>query len=170
MSKPGKHQEPLNQDDIVIRVGLTSSQHNYDSVSPDQFIITKDERARDWKRISVYENSLTSDGQAIKLLKNKKRLFIIKLNVGEIRSIVVNSSKPFDVKWDHEWHPYIKCLDKNLNKIHGSPPGCEGHAGLDGLNSDSNNKREAKMEREELRVELARFAESKKNFYLYPKN
>lgn len=156
MSKPGKFKEPLEDSDEVIRVGHTNYQSHYNSISPDQFRIDDREKKEEWKRISVYESSLTSDEEAIKLT-SPKRLFIIKFIVGELRKVVVNNDNPFDVKWD----PRIDCIDENGIKIIGSPKGCEGHAGLEGLYA------ETKGGREELRVELTSFAEASKNFYLF---
>ena len=157
MSKPGKFKEPLRDNDRVVRVGLTTSQNNYKKVSPDQFIVTEREKAEDWKRISVFETSLSSDSDVVNLTTNPERIFIIKFSVGDLRDVIVNNKTPFDVKWD----PLSDCLDQNLNILESAKSGCEGHCGLDGLHA------ETKIDRRDLRVELARFATNSGNFYLY---
>jgi hypothetical protein len=156
MPKPGREGVALAEDDIVSRVGHTMYQSNYEQVSPDQFRLSTPEKKADWKRISVYECSSTSDKDIINLLRNKARKFIIKLKVGDVRYITIDNSKPFDVKWD----PREDCLDSNLNMIQGAEKGCDGHAGLEGLYPSN------KADREERRVELAKYATEKGDFYL----
>lgn len=156
MPKPSREGVALAESDIVTRVGHTMYQSNYEQVSPDQFRLSTHEKDADWKRISVYESSLTSDEDVIKMLSNEARKFIIKLKVGEIRNITIDNSNPFNVKWD----PRKDCLDSNLNLVQGADKGCEGHAGLEGLYTSN------KTEREERRVELARYATNRGDFYL----
>lgn len=156
MSKPGAHQEYLDDNDKILRLGLIK-QSSYKQVSPDAFRFNSREKKLSWKRISVYETSLTSDAQAIKMATNEKRRLIIKILVSDIKSLSELGNLPPNVRWDHE----DNCLDGNGNKISGSPDGCEGHCGLEGIWSD------AKEIRESIRVRISRLINKKGNFYIY---
>lgn len=147
MSKPGALGELLDDSDQIIRLGDKTIQSDYTRVSEKQFVLSSKEKVQEWKRISVYETSLTTVKQALQMTSDK-RAFVIQLKVDGIRSIEFNGDSPFDVKWDPQDH----CINKNGDKIEGSPDGCEGHAGLEGLFDEDRIKRKS------LRKRLARYA------------
>jgi len=148
-SKPHKTGESLHEDDDVIRLGLEQS--SYDVIGANQFNLSSEEKNHDWKRISVWETSLSTVQQIISIVNKPKRRLVIELNVRNVRSIRIDNVQ-LDVKWDRlNW-----CIDKDYEKRETYTPGCEGHCGLDGLYS--NNKKL----RKKIRKELANLATSSK--------
>lgn len=125
-NKPGKKGDLLDENDVVIRLGM-KEQSSYDKVPASVFNMTEIEKKSNWKRTSVWENSLTTDRDAINMARNPERRLIVKIKVANIREI---EEYEIDVKWD-PW--YGVCYDNNENRIENAPQGCEGHCGLEGL-------------------------------------
>ncbi len=125
--KPGETGEPLQGKDCVLRLGLEQS--DYDSIGANQFELSTSEKEEDWKRISVWEASLTTVEQAVKFVGNPKRKLLLRLKVSAIRSLTFNADQLLNVKWDR----LPDCVDDKGEKIAGSTDGCEGHCALDGL-------------------------------------
>lgn len=126
-SKPGKTGESLDEKDNVIRFGLLQSDYKF--IGANLFGLTTSEKKNDWKRISVWETSLTNVEQARIRLTNPKRKLVLNLNVGEIRSITLGGEAELDVKWDR----LSDCIDRYGDKRSNYSVGCEGHCGLDGI-------------------------------------
>ncbi|MGM0460054.1 MAG: hypothetical protein ACQERO_11980 [Bacteroidota bacterium] len=140
-SKPHKTGTPLSDDDDVIRLGLQQS--SYDFIGANQFNLSSEEKSLNWKRISVWETSLSTIQQITSFVNNPKRKLVIELNVQKVRSIRI-ADVQLDVKWDRlNW-----CIDNDNEKRETYIPGCEGHCGLEGLYS--NNKKLRKKIRKEL--------------------
>jgi len=140
-SKPFKTGVSLNNDDDVIRFGLEQS--NYETIGANQFNLSSEEKKLDWKRLSVWETSLSTVQQITNILNNPKRKIVIELNVQDIRTII-NDDVQLDIKWDRlDW-----CIDNNNIKKKTYKSGCEGHCGLDGLYP--NNKKLRKKIRKAL--------------------
>jgi hypothetical protein len=140
-SKPHETRDPLDDEDDVIRLGLEQS--SYDFIGANQFNLSSEEKSLDWKRISVWETSLSTVKQITSFVNNPKRKLVIVLNVQKVRSISI-ANVQLDVKWDRlNW-----CIDKVKEKKETYIPGCEGHCGLDGLYS--NNKKLRKKIRKRL--------------------
>ena len=145
LSKPCKTGEPLHDDDDVIRLGLEQS--SYETIGANQFNLSTEEKNCEWKKISVWETSLSTVNQITSFLNNPKRKLVIELNVLNVRSIRLNNVE-LDIKWDRlNW-----CIDENNKKRETYINGCEGHCALDGLYP--NNKKLRKKIRKEL-AELA---------------
>jgi len=126
-SNPRKTGESLREDENVIRLGLEQS--NYDRIGANHFSLSSKEKKQDWKRISVWETSLTSVNEARAILTNPKRKLVIILNVGDVRSIKLEGVDQLDIKWDR----LPNCINKVGQKQPGYIDGCEGHCALDGI-------------------------------------
>jgi hypothetical protein len=147
-AKPGESGKPLDENDNVIRLGLEQS--NYKEIGANHFRLSSTEKKQDWKRISVWETSLTNIDQVKSILTNPKRKLAMNLNVGDVRSIALDGQVELDVKWDR----LSDCIDEDGNKSINYTKGCEGHCGLEGVYP------KGKKLRKKLRKELANLAMS----------
>ncbi|MCG2589124.1 hypothetical protein [Rhodohalobacter sulfatireducens] len=142
-SKPGSTGEELDCEENVLRFGLEQS--NYERVEPAAFALNSSERREDWKRISVWEKSLTTIDHAQNLLSNPKRKLLIDLNVGDVKGIEIRGkTNVLNVKWDR----LPECIEEDGTKGENYDPGCEGHCALDGLYTG--NKKTRKIIRKKL--------------------
>ena len=98
-NKPGPTRQPLDGTDRIIRLGIVD-QVKDDQISPNAFAMSPIERKQDWKRISVWETSLTTPEQADDFVVNPKLKVVIPLVVDEIRQIAVEGDSPLNVLWD----------------------------------------------------------------------
>jgi hypothetical protein len=126
-TKPGKTGESLDGKDNVVRLGLEQS--NYNRIGANHFRLSSNEKDSDWKRISVWESSLTTIEEARSIVTNPKRKLILDLNVGDVRSIAINAQVELDVKWDR----LPDCIDGKGNRGSNYRDGCEGHCAMDGI-------------------------------------
>jgi len=145
-SNPRKTGESLSEDENVIRLGLEQS--NYDRIGANHFSLSSKEKNQDWKRIPVWETSLTSVNEARSILTNPKRKLVIILNVGDVRSITLEGEVQLDIKWDR----LPNCINTLGQKQPGYVDGCEGHCALDGIYP------QGKKLRKRLRKRLANLA------------
>lgn len=159
MPKPGNHEEPLEDGDNVVRLGLLN-QSSYNSVSPDQFCLSSEEKEEKWKRISVWETELTKLEQILSFTNNEDRKFVIEMNVGDIRELEMpRNTRPYNVKWDH----LPDCLNEG-KKVVDSADGCEGHCGLEGVWHENKDYKES------LKARLAWIATYKGKAFKYNKD
>ena len=151
---PGRTRDPLDDEEIIIRVGLVD-QTRYDVISAAAFAMSEIERKRPWKRISAWAKSLTTDEQAVQLVANSDRKVIIKLRVENVRQIAIQQKSPLDAVWDQ----LPSCIDESGTRMVGYVEGCEGHCAITGIDGGS------PAFRKQIRKRLADLGSQ--NFYIF---
>lgn len=120
INQRGPNDSPLPEGEIVLRLYTTMPSDG--KAQPNMFEFSSDEKAEEYKRISVWASSLTTPQQARSFMDPSKEYeAVIYLNVSRVRQLVFEDEHPpLDVRWHYmdftgpgaEGHSAVCNLDK----------------------------------------------------------
>ena len=160
---------PVSEEEFILRLArLPKDYHEKKQINAIQldedFLLSTQDKTSIPIHLSVWVQYFTTPEQAYQFLpKNSPRKLVLRLKVQNIQAItgaaINNNFYPnlLKVLWVH-----LMIEEKNGKVVRDSRPGAEGHAGIVGLDEGSTplglNKKQAKLLRKDLRLQLAELA------------